>query len=305
MPKVSVIIPTCNRPELLKRAIRSVLEQTFQDFEIIVVDDGMKVRAEESVREINDPRIRYIRNEVSLGGGGTRNRGIDEARGEYVAFLDDDDEWLPEKLQKQAEALDGSSSVVCAAFTGVSMFDSVAGENLHDFLPGISGPMNIFDRTLYRCFIWTSALMVRKSALAEERFDPEFKKNQEWDLQLRLAKKYLFFGIDEPLTKLNVLGENEHMGGRGNIANIARGYESLLRKHELEFSRAPKALGRQSFILGQLYREMGRFDDMKREFGVAWRARPTMPAYLRHYALSLLGERVYMVLFRIFGPGTV
>lgn len=301
MPKVSVVIPTCNRPELLKRAIRSVLAQTYQDFEIIVVDDGMKERAKDAALGFADPRIRYIQNDVSLGGGGTRNRGIDEAKGEYVAFLDDDDEWLPEKLEKQVAALDSSSDDVCAAFTGVSLYDEATGEKKFDFRPGISGPADIFDRTIYRCFIWTSALMVRTETLRKERFDPSFTKNQEWDLQLRLARIGKFFGINETLARLNLLGDDEHMGGRGNIANIAKGYESLLRKHAKEFARAPKAFARQSFILGGLYREMGRFEEMRAKFGDAWRARPAMPAYARHYVLSLLGERVYMVLFRLFG----
>ena len=92
MPNVSVIIPTHNRPELFSRAIRSVLAQMYQDFEIIVVDDGMKERAESVVSALGDSRIRYIKNETSLGGGGARNRGIKEAHAEFIAFLDDDDE---------------------------------------------------------------------------------------------------------------------------------------------------------------------------------------------------------------------
>ena len=301
MLKVSVVIPTCNRPELLKRAIRSVLAQTYQDFEIIVVDDGMKERAGDAVLGFADSRIKYIQNDISLGGGGTRNRGIDEAKGEYVAFLDDDDEWLPGKLEKQVTALNSSGEDVCAAFTGVYLFDETTGEKKFDFRPGISGPADIFDRTIYRCFIWTSALMVRREVLHKERFDPSFTKNQEWDLQLRLARIGKFFGIDETLARLNLLGDDEHMGGKGNIANIAKGYESLLQKHAKEFVRAPKALARQSFILGGLYREMGKFKEMRERFRDAWKARPMMPAYALHYGLSLLGERVYMVLFRLFG----
>src|SRR3989338_3645537 len=114
MPKVSVIIPTSNRPELLPRAIRSVLDQTFQDFEIITVDYGQVISAQEAVGQLNESRIRYIKNDRLLGGGGTRNKGASIATGEYLAFLDDDDEWLPFKLEEQVAGLDQHPEAVAA-----------------------------------------------------------------------------------------------------------------------------------------------------------------------------------------------
>jgi glycosyltransferase involved in cell wall biosynthesis len=100
-PVISVIIPTYNRAHLVGRAIRSVLAQTFQDWELIVVDDGSSDNTEEVVCSFQDPRICYISHEVNRGGSAARNTGIKVARGEYVSFLDSDDEWLPEKLEKQ------------------------------------------------------------------------------------------------------------------------------------------------------------------------------------------------------------
>ena len=106
MPKVSVVISTHNRREMLKRAIDSVLKQTFQDFEIIVVDDGNEP-AEEVAKSFSDARIRYVRHEIPhRGAPAARNTGIRSSQGEFVAFLDDDDEWLPLKLQLQVKALD-------------------------------------------------------------------------------------------------------------------------------------------------------------------------------------------------------
>ena len=104
-PKVSVIIPTYNRANLLARAIKSVLNQTFQDFELIVVDDGSTDNTRKVVEEFQkkDSRIKYIFQENSGGPAKPINTGIKNSKGEYITILEDDDEFLPQKLQKQVE----------------------------------------------------------------------------------------------------------------------------------------------------------------------------------------------------------
>ena len=118
LPKVSVVIPTHDRAHLVGRAIRSVLAQTFQDFEIIVVDDCSVDNTKEVVQSLADSRIRYLRHEINRGGSAARNTGIGAARGEWIAFLDSDDEWLPKKLEKQLEMgyttdLSNVGAVIC------------------------------------------------------------------------------------------------------------------------------------------------------------------------------------------------
>jgi glycosyltransferase involved in cell wall biosynthesis len=105
MPRVSVIIPTHNRAELLSEAIESVLGQTYRDFELIVVDDGSTDRTSEVVSGIRDPRIIYQSQEKQERGA-ARNNGVAMSRGEYLTFLDDDDWYLPTKLELQVAALD-------------------------------------------------------------------------------------------------------------------------------------------------------------------------------------------------------
>ena len=110
-PTFSVVIPLYNRAEIVTTTIRSVLEQDFGDFEIIVVDDGSKDDPEPVVRAIGDPRIRYVRQD-NAGGGAARNLGIEEARGRYIAFLDSDDQFLPGKLSIMAAALPDEDDTV-------------------------------------------------------------------------------------------------------------------------------------------------------------------------------------------------
>ena len=99
---ISVIVPTYNRGHLLERALRSVLTQTHQQLELIIVDDGSVDNTADVVSTYDaDSRVRYIRHQDNLGSSVARNTGIRHAQGEYIAFLDSDDEWLPTKLEKQ------------------------------------------------------------------------------------------------------------------------------------------------------------------------------------------------------------
>lgn len=113
---VSVIIPTHNRPQQLLKAVRSVLKQSFQDFEIIIVDDASRDAIVQNCIEFQDQRIEIIRNDQSEGGSRARNRGIFKSRGRYIAFLDDDDIWQPQKLEEQLKLLhDNPEAIACSA----------------------------------------------------------------------------------------------------------------------------------------------------------------------------------------------
>ena len=104
-PLVSVIVPTYNRAAIVTRALRSILDQTYQNTEILVVDDASSDNTQEVIAGLRDPRIRYLRHDRNRGGSVARNTGIKAARGEYLAFLDSDDEWLADKLRVQVAAM--------------------------------------------------------------------------------------------------------------------------------------------------------------------------------------------------------
>ena len=118
-PKVSIILPTYNRAYIIEKGINSLLNQTYQDFEIIIVDDGSTDNTEEIIKKLQekDKRIKYIKLKTNKGAATARNIGIKAARGEYIAFQDSDDEWMHEKLEKQVKVLDTSSKEV-VVYTG-------------------------------------------------------------------------------------------------------------------------------------------------------------------------------------------
>ena len=102
---ISVVIPTYNRKHLLQKAIASVLNQTYSNFELIVVDDCSTDSTEHFMKSLSDKRIRYIKHEKTKHASASRNTGIQLSKGEFIAFLDDDDRWLPTKLEKQLKLL--------------------------------------------------------------------------------------------------------------------------------------------------------------------------------------------------------
>jgi glycosyltransferase involved in cell wall biosynthesis len=127
MPMVSIVIPTHNRSESLRHSIASVLTQTLQDFEIIVVDDASSDHTAEVAYMFADQRIKYIRHDANLGVAAARNTGIVNSRARYIAFLDDDDEWLPEKLARQLKRLHSSPTNVGAIYTSSLRVDRRSG----------------------------------------------------------------------------------------------------------------------------------------------------------------------------------
>jgi len=128
MPKISVISPTYNRAHLITRAVHSVLNQTYQDFEYIVVDDASTDNTEEVIKGFKDERIKYIKHEKNRGPSAARNTGIKAAKGEYIGFLDSDDEWLPEQAEKQVSKFLESPDNVGVIYCGHVVISDETGE---------------------------------------------------------------------------------------------------------------------------------------------------------------------------------
>ncbi|MCX4172736.1 MULTISPECIES: glycosyltransferase family 2 protein [Paraburkholderia] len=183
---ISVVIPTYNREATIARAVESALKQTWTDIEVIVIDDGSTDGTQEVVGAINDPRVRYLRNDRNLRGGASRNKGGRLARGEYIAFLDSDDEWLAGKLATQMEAVlerGNPKAVVCytrllVRRNGKEFMEPARGigrgEQVGDYLFKNSG------------HIQTSSLFMSKELFESCLFDSRLLKHQDWDLAIRL-----------------------------------------------------------------------------------------------------------------------
>jgi len=203
MYKVTAIITTHNRSSILANAIESVLVQTFRNFELLVIDDASIDDTEEIVKTFVDERIKYIKisPEESKGGNYARNIGIKEARGEYIAFLDDDDEWLPIKLEKQLEVFNKDEKIGFV-YTGLEyvLYEGKAHTKL---VPKAWGRGDLSRRILISYINSnTSSFMVKKDKLIEAGlFDINMPALQDYDMCIRLCQICSVDFTKEVLTK--------------------------------------------------------------------------------------------------------
>lgn len=197
-PNVSVIIPTYNRKDLVSEAISSVLKQTYQNFEIIVIDDGSTDDTENSLRAlIQTEKINYIKT-LHRGISHARNTGISSTKGPYIAFLDNDDLWLPKKLERQIAILEKDPSI---GIIYTDEYIETDGVKLDKTRLRIYTPRRgiILKYLLRENFIQTSSVVVRKKCLNDVGYFSTKLEPADFDLWYRIAGKYKADFIDEPL----------------------------------------------------------------------------------------------------------
>jgi len=188
-PLVSAVIPTYNRGHMIERAVASVLAQTYQPIEILVVDDGSTDDTAERVARLGVPTLRYCRSDVNIGASAARNLGISEARGELIAFLDVDDEWLPDKTASQVARFADAPDTLGVVYCGIR---EVSAEwPPMDRVPQHRG--DLFETLRVVNVLRTSGVMVRRRVFDEVGgFDCALAARHDWDLWLRIARRYRF-----------------------------------------------------------------------------------------------------------------
>jgi len=197
-PLVSVIIPAYNRAAPITRCIQSVLSQTFFDFEIIVIDDGSTDQTREIVMDIHDERIRLICHESNLGAAAARNTGMKAAGGKYIAWLDSDDEWLPEKLQIQLQALEEAAPDQRASCT---VYERIEKSGSRIYVPNQVDYRKLF----LGCDLSPGSTLLFDRQLLDEigYIDTSLPRYEDWDWLLRYASKYRFLVIQQPLSRIH------------------------------------------------------------------------------------------------------
>lgn len=227
---VSVIIPSYNREKTILRAVNSVLNQTYKDIEVIVVDDCSTDNTLDVVKSIKDSRLKFFKLDKNSGACVARNFGIEKSNGEFIAFQDSDDEWLPEKLEKQMNVFKNNSDVDLV----FCQFKKIEKENTSVFPPLESG---IITRKvlLEKSYISTQTLIGRKECFSTVKFDPQMPRLQDHDLVIRLSKKYCFYFVNEPLVNMYVQDDSISK----NIKKLIDAEYLLLTKYTEEVNAFP------------------------------------------------------------------
>lgn len=276
--RVSVVIPCLNGERYVAEAVESVLGQTYRDLELIVVDDG----STDSTRRIcesflDDGRVRLVQHEENRGIAAARNAGVAASRGEYVAFLDQDDLWLPEKLGAQVVALDGEHDSVALVFSDVLMLDekgAYLGRAQRGHLPRGLNEMSrrgAFRAFFLHNFIPLISVLVRRSCLDEVGgFDETIRGGtDDYELCLRLLSRFAVRYMEPPLAIHRVHPENYSRDAERLLRDAPRTTERASLEHPELAGLVGRRRAMQHVRLARYHRDAGAFGRARRELVVA------------------------------------
>ena len=229
-PKVTVFIPVYNREHYVGEAIESILSQTFSDFELLIVDDGSTDRSVEIIQTYHDPRIRFVCNEENIGIPRTRNKGVQLARGQYMAMLDSDDRAVSTRLEKQVAFLDSNPGH--AQVGSWCRMIAANGSSLKQIRRQPMHSDDIHVQFLFRCAMSNRSIMARTAIMQEFGYRNDYPRCQDYELHVRLAKQYKQGNLQECLVEgrvhpQQITGQTTDLGNLKKKEIVSRQLEEL------------------------------------------------------------------------------
>jgi glycosyltransferase involved in cell wall biosynthesis len=280
-PKVSVIIPTYNRPKVIGRAIQSVLNQTYQNFEIIVIDDSPNDETEKVVKGFSDKRIKYIHNKERTNLPRARNQGVRESSedSKYIAFLDDDDEWLSRFLERTVEELEKNKEAVMA--TTYVELKTKKGERIS--VIRCKG-LKFWQQTIGSGCVIKKEIFTKKNFWYDER-----KVCEDLDFGIRVLKDHKWICIPEILKIYYYSSDEISLSTALPIKEI----ELFYKKHHRLYSQlGRKALGSFHCHVGKLFCQAGEIKKGRNHLLKAFLNYP-IPRHLFYYLISLFTPKFF------------
>jgi glycosyltransferase involved in cell wall biosynthesis len=291
---ISVIIPTLNRPNLIGRSLKSVLNQTVTDLEVIVVDGSENDDTQRQIDLFGDKRIQYLKI-TNRSAAHSRNTGIQQATGTFVAFNDDDDVWHSHKLEKQLDCFKKAPSEKVV----FSSFRKTVGKTTRITPDKIAFPNhgNIYDDILKQNFVGLPTTILPMSCCQKVMFDEHLQCLEDWDWFIRLAKKYPFYFIKEPLVTVH---DSPGSANKMDYHIKAATYKKIYAKHLSDIKLVPAreakhllSIGNHLCLAGETH--AGR-EYLLRSLKIDTGATKSLAAYL----LSFLGPAAYRSCFKTF-----
>ncbi|MDL0131942.1 glycosyltransferase family 2 protein [Halobacterium salinarum] len=285
-PQSTIVIPTYNREATISRAIDSVLEQTVDDYEIVIVDDGSEDSTQEEIEEYNDNRIRYIEHEENRGQNVARNTGLRAAKGTYISYLDSDDVLLPQHLEKVVTKLGELSNEYAGVVTG---YEDVIGRE-ETPQPGYDGRITYENliRDMYDKIGGLSLLTFRADILDDIGLhDEDVVNSTDLDFYLQMLEEYDLYGIDEVLCRRFKQTDSVSM----DAELVAKGEKTILSKHGNKLT--PENRAKRRYNRGIALAELGEMREASKAFRGCIQDYPYGILYYYHFAISLLGEKIF------------
>jgi len=297
-PDVSVILPSYNRQNYISRAIESVLNQTYKNFELIVVDDASEDDTPNIVSKFNDIRIKYIRFSEQRGAAFARNEGIKIAKGKFIAFQDSDDEWLPDKLQMQIEILNSASDKVGVAYSMMLGMDN-NNQEIRVTPPRFTPE----DKIIYKQALAGKLMglglvcsLIRKSCFDKAgMFDERFKRFIDLDLFIRISRHYYFCYIDKPLIRYSISEDSVSK----DLESLVEAQELILKKYYQDIREDEGVYVKYLYEIGTLRCQLGKTENGRDYLLKALKVRPLNLKAMLALLVSFLGNKSYLFLVKM------
>lgn len=278
---VNVVLPTYERADAVGSAVKSVLVQSYKRFELVVVDGGSTDGTREVIESVNDPRVRYRRRDEPAGPSAARNLGLHETDGEFVAFVDSDDRWHPDKLRRQVSALRSGGPRCAVAYTDIEKAEREGEPRTRE---GESGKIEAAVRRM-AVPTYTSTLLVRRRALAAVGgFDERLPCFEDWDLCLRLAADHEFAYLSDLLVVKGSAGDN--------LSTDPDRLVTAVHRLRTKYALPDRTLARLLADAGVTACEAGQFDRGQTYLRAALQRDPRRPKAVAALLLSLPGSAV-------------
>ncbi len=293
---ISVIITTHNRANLLSKAINSILNQTYSNFEVIIVDDASTDNTKEIIEKFNDKRIRYIRHNINRGCASARNTGISISRGKWVAFLDDDDEWVPSKLEKQIAVFSSAQSNIGVVYTDIGCEKN---SRRSAYRPIVKRDGDVYISLLRQQLlsVFPSTSIVKRECFDRVGcFDETMLCCEDLDMFIRIAKLYHFKYINEPL----VIMYDTPSSLSTNVENYARAFIKIFKKcqNENDLDKITVAIFNRN--IGHMLCLAGKYDEGRKYLRSGLKANFLDLRLYLAIALAFLCPKGYVLIYSIY-----
>jgi len=286
MASVSIIIPTYNREDTISRAIESVLSQTHQDFEIIVVDDGSTDNTVAEVKSFDNECIKLVTHDSNLGQNPARNSGLNEARGKYISYLDSDDIFLPEHLELVIEKFETLPDLYGAVITG---YEDVVDDNSVTYEIYDGGiTFNDLSKDMYRKIGGLSTITFKSEVIETTGYhDEEIINSTDLDFYFQILTKYEMYGINKVLCRRYKIDDSVST----DPDLVISGEQIILEKHGYKLTRKNRAERRFERVIA--FAETGQLYKARSELVECIRTYPIGLFYYYHFLISHFGERTF------------